>query len=387
MTYKHINFFDSPTMRSLERLAHEKGLVKKEFVKKASINEAENFYASTNLTENILKLCAGLSKKGFHSFASEIEDNFVQYKQAQTLYETSKEKGEDLVHDAHPKGSHKLKDVDSKEAVFEDILDRHLKMLNVINKNPSGKLSNAQSVINAVKMIFAQSYQDVKDQVQQAYDKTKQAYNIAANSGNLNDSTLSWAKGRVDLINSLISKDGAQVNVNTIEKIKDAISALQRNFHPDLLHNVLPDFLTKGLTDDAVWGKVNDLLNEALTICSAAQETSKNLGLNIENTTQKPAEVKQVPTENNSKDDLTYKLEYLQKLVDLYKQRVKAGIEPDKQAPLLTWLDDQAGKFITTALANYNSSDKSDPYIQKQFMAKYELVKSKLDAFNQKWFV
>lgn len=144
-------------MRSLEKVAKEKGLVKdKDFTKTASAKEKTDLSISPKLAVNLIKLSVGLREAGFDKYADELEDNFVVYKQAQTLYETSKEKGEDLVDAAHPKGSHKLENVDGSEAVFETILDQHLGMLKTIENIPKGKLSSVE-VINEARKIFGQA--------------------------------------------------------------------------------------------------------------------------------------------------------------------------------------------------------------------------------------
>lgn len=151
MTFKHVKFEDSPTMRALEKVAKEKGLVKPESMeKKASLTKKADYTPSSDLMENIFKLCSGLRAQGLVKEASEIEVNYLNYKRAQTLYETSKEKGDDLVDQAHPKGSHKLEGVEGDEATIETILDQHLKHIQMVEKKPTGKLSNA-AAIKAVK--------------------------------------------------------------------------------------------------------------------------------------------------------------------------------------------------------------------------------------------
>ena len=160
MTFKHMKFEDSPTMRALEKVAKEKGLVKPETLeKKASVTKKADYTPSSNLMENIFKLCAGLRTQGLAKEAAEIETNYLNYKQAQTLYETSKETGEDLVDTAHPKGSHKLEGVDADEATFETIIDQHLKHLQMIEKKPTGKLSEAtsKSILREVKRALGQA--------------------------------------------------------------------------------------------------------------------------------------------------------------------------------------------------------------------------------------
>jgi len=155
MTFKHVKFEDSAVMRSLEKLAREKGLVKDEPITKEA---SSNVYLSptASLTERILRLCAGLRASGFDKHAADLEERFVVYKQAQTLYETTSEKGEDLVDAAHPKGSHKLENVEGDEAVFETIVDQHLKNMKMVEKTPTGKLASGRDVLNSVKIVLGQ---------------------------------------------------------------------------------------------------------------------------------------------------------------------------------------------------------------------------------------
>ncbi|MGE3319978.1 MAG: hypothetical protein AB7I18_11855 [Candidatus Berkiella sp.] len=155
MTFKHVKFEDSPIMRSLEKVAREKGLVKDEPIAKTASAPTIDLAPSGNLMSNVLKLCAGLRASGFDKYASELELAYLNYKRANTLYETSKEKGEDLVDEAHPKGSHKLEGVDG-DAVIETILDNHLKMVELVNKKPTGKLASSKDVMGAVKKVLAQ---------------------------------------------------------------------------------------------------------------------------------------------------------------------------------------------------------------------------------------
>lgn len=158
MTFKHMKFEDSPTMRALEKVAKEKGLVKPETLQKsAAVTKKADYTPTANLMENIFKLAAGLRAIGLTKEATEVETNYLKYKQAQTLYETSKEKGEDVLQEAHPKGSHKLEGVDGEEATVEDIIDQHLKMMKVVEKKPTGKLSEAKSkdILKAVRIALA----------------------------------------------------------------------------------------------------------------------------------------------------------------------------------------------------------------------------------------
>lgn len=177
MTFKHVKFEDSPTMRALEKVAKEKGLVKPESLqKRASIPKKADYTPSSDFMENIFKLCAGLRSQGLEKEASEVEVNYLNYKRAQTLYETSKETGEDLVQSAHPKGSHKLEGVDSDEATIEDILDQHSKSVEMVNKKPTGKLSTAAQLVREVKRALAEDESVEEEPVDAGLEAAKQPY-------------------------------------------------------------------------------------------------------------------------------------------------------------------------------------------------------------------
>lgn len=189
MTFKHIKFEDSVVMRSLEKLAHDKGLVKPEPVTKTASAKKSSQPTSNSLVEKILHLCSQMRQSGFDKQAKELESRLMQYKQANTLYETSSETGNDLVEQAHPKGSHKLEDVDAGElAVIETIIDQQLKNMKMVEKKPTGKLAH-KDILKAVKIILAETQDDVwtqlmnkvnfvKSRVQQVYNALGVPYAI-----------------------------------------------------------------------------------------------------------------------------------------------------------------------------------------------------------------
>jgi hypothetical protein len=153
MTFKHTQFGDSVTMRSFEKVAQEKGLIKNDPMKK--IASVPDLMPSSNFMENVLKLCSGLRHSGFNKYADELETAFVTYKQADKSYNISNEKGEDLIEAAHPEGGHQMEDVEG-DAYVEDILEKHLKMLEVSNKQPSAKMASGKDILKAVKLVLSQ---------------------------------------------------------------------------------------------------------------------------------------------------------------------------------------------------------------------------------------
>jgi hypothetical protein len=152
MTFKPNDFESSQVMRSLERLAQERGLIKNDPLKKiAATKKPLDFKPSESLTENIIKLSAGLRQSGFNKYADDLETQFLNYKKADSsLYGTSKEEGEDLVDAAHPEGSHTIEGI-LGDNVVETIVDQHLKLLKIVNKQPNGKLATNKNIFDAVK--------------------------------------------------------------------------------------------------------------------------------------------------------------------------------------------------------------------------------------------
>lgn len=149
MTFKSIDFFESPVMRSLEKIAVKNGLVKNDPLDKyAKAEKKFDLTPSKNLDENILKFCAALRKEGYDKLALEVEQNFVLYKQAESEYSK-------ILNEAHPDGSHDLEGVLGDNEI-EDLLAQHSKILNVVNKKPTGKTASSKDLINAVKIVLAE---------------------------------------------------------------------------------------------------------------------------------------------------------------------------------------------------------------------------------------
>jgi len=141
---------DSLVYRSFIKVADEKGWVKSDpnyglASKTASLKK--DLKPSNNFTENLLKLCSGLRDQGFDKYADEIENNFVII---------AKEKS--IIEEAHPDGSFKIKDIEGNAAILTE-LDRHLAMMKVVNKEPTGKLAK---IAKLIKKIANESEEDNK---------------------------------------------------------------------------------------------------------------------------------------------------------------------------------------------------------------------------------
>lgn len=266
MTYKHIDFSSSPTMRSLTKVAQDKGWIKEEpIVKKAAPTTDLN--PTEDLTVNLLKLCNGLRTAGFEKQAEEIEEKFVNYKKASSLYGVDGEKGEDLVHAAHPKGSHKLVDVDSKEATFEDILDNQLQFMNVVNKKPTGKLASSNDIVGAVKTILAQN---ISPEDQKIDGWLNAALNIVDRVGNM-------VKGEMTVFSDfeMIANRIKQAATNPILDNLNQIVTQIGNMKTRLTPGSWVTLGLGGITQDT-WSKVEPLLDLAIRYVNGAINVRKS---------------------------------------------------------------------------------------------------------------
>jgi hypothetical protein len=254
-------------MRSFERVAREKGWIKEEPIKKEA--EAADLSVSINLTENIIKLCSGLRNSGLHKYADEIEQKFMNYKKAQSLYETSKETGEDLVDAAHPKGSHKLENVDSTEAVIETIIDNHLAHVKMIDKKPTGKLASSKDILKAVKTVLARE-ETTEDLLNAIKNKLVTINGIIRKLDVATKDELTFPLSGPGGYMSIIAGLSTNPTLDNLKKIKDTLGRLYARLDPSSwLHYTTLG--ASGLTEDT-WSQVQGMLGAAQTAAQQAIE-------------------------------------------------------------------------------------------------------------------
>lgn len=382
MTFKHTKFEDSPVMRSLEKVARERGLVKEptvlEKIASRPANKKLDITPTSSMMDNIFKLTAGLRAKGLVKEAAELEQNYFNYKQAQTLYEAHKETGEDVVHSAHPKGSHKLEGVEGEEATFEDILDKHVKFLNMVEKKPTGKLSSSAHVLSEVKKALGQfvgempsggvtgggvsstdQHSPAKNEMVQANADVQAAIAMATKGGGLTSIVQDWARGRAAIVTSAMTT----LTPDTINDAKSAISAISRNLHPNALHNFLPEFLNKGISTDALWGVIDQKLNSAQAHCDAA----------IQHLAQAMAE------EATKTSSVSRRMQQLMAIAQADPEALKKGKEAMVQA--LQLVDRGLGEFLNTYYGAALEQVKGGiDYSRKQIADKIQKIKDTGDG-------
>jgi len=133
------------TLKDLKHLEVIAELEKKEPMPEKQINLnlfTDNKPKAQGTQEKILTLCAKLRKEGFDKQANALENKFMSYKMATThLYRAIDEDGEDVINSAHPDGEVKVEDADNDLGVVETGLTQHKKIVDIINKKPTGKLA------------------------------------------------------------------------------------------------------------------------------------------------------------------------------------------------------------------------------------------------------
>jgi hypothetical protein len=403
MTFKHVKFEDSPIMRSLERVAQEKGLVKAQPLNKTAAAKKTDLTPTTSLLDNVLKLCAGLRERGFEKQANELEVHLVNYKKAQTLYETSPEKGEDLVHAAHPKGSHKLEGVDAADegSVVEDILDQYAKSLEMVNKKPTGKLSSAEA-IEAVKVTLGAAPLALA----QVQSPPKAAPDLRELSTEQLEQLISTNVQEVldvmDEVDDAVKREITFYSADIVPKI-DAIKQAAKNTTLDNLKEIADELLRLsqrlqpggfgsmwmgGVTENT-WAIVEELLRGAQTLANKAVEARRAVLRQRAGAIRSTFEGGgKMPAVTNTNDPVTQAYNDVIKTIGLYKSRIQAKDLPNGPA-LIDWLDKQALPFAQNNLDAYSKSEyKSDKQVSDSYLSKLNnTLKPRLDAFQQKWSI
>lgn len=395
MTFKHVKFADSPTMRALEKVAYDKGWVKPEPLVRTASPKSPNLAPTDNLMTNILKLCAGLrGTQGMEKYADELETCYLNYKRAQTMYDAHGEKGEDVIHSAHPKGSHKLEGVDSSEAVFEDILDRHVKMLQVVEKKPTGKLSEASQIIGAVRVVLGQNHSE--EEYTTAIQNAMNAINLDLEKiKRLTDEelTVGISGSQYDLY---IPKLTENPTIDNLKNLQDILGRLHTRLDPSSWVHYLSGGKT-GLTEDT-WQGIQDILNNMNTSVKNAllwRTQLKRLQSAKALTTDELAPTSSVsgergytsfskttPSATPGGGASELSILYNEITQSIGAAKAKAQGLPN-EAALTAWFD-KAQQYAKTAFEAGFSQATKNPTAAQQFIAKLTDIKAKVDRAQQK---
>lgn len=378
MTFKHVKFEDSPTMRALEKVAKEKGLVKPETLQKqASVSKTADYTPSNDLLENILKLCSGLRAQGLKEVAAELETKFLNYKQAQTLYETSTEKGEDLINAAHPKGSHKLENVDGDEAVVENVLDIHDKLLEMVNKKPTGKLSNAKQIIKEVKRVLAQDASGLSEISSLANAAYAKVYSIVTE-----------ANAELTFSATVFANDfHAKISVPTVYNLDEAKTIIKH-----LYKRLNPSFVTGGSLGAGgvsayTWERLQGRFNDAISLLDQAIEKRKaydtsQLGESESvGESSKTIQLKEVTPEDSALGPLYRRIGLLKQKLQSYK--LIGSISRNTSA--VAWIDDEINGLNELINRMKQVPENMENEMSKQLAPEVTSFEKDIAAFAAQW--
>lgn len=353
MTFKHTKFEDSPTMRSLEKVAVKHGLLTPETLNKtASVKKTADYTPSNNLMENVIKLCAGLREKGFDKHANELEGKFFNYKRAFNAYETSKEKGDDLIDDAHPDGSHDLEGVEG-DATIETVIDQHLKDLGVVNKNPTGKLASTKDIIGAVKVVLADDRSNLTDQINHNTGRILEEYT----------KVLDFISKDVNLKMKFLPQLEDLLKNPTVQNLKDAKNWIIYS------NNVIKQYVSEGTWNSVVksniFAKIVSFIQPTIDLVNKVSEIDAGVGARELNPEYKgvgaPAPAPAAPHVDPAADfnrQVSSALNSIEQLKAALETNPPAKASAQGIAQANKWLDSKKEK-ITTIKQKLDASDKS----------------------------
>ena len=263
MTYKHIKFEDSAVMRSLEKVAIKNGMVKPEENLKKNASGQTQDIPSDSFSGNLLALCEQLRAHGFNKYAADLELKFLLLKKAEgTCYDVTGEKGEDLVDRAHPDGSKKIDKEWDDFGTIETITDQHDKIVEVVEKEPKGKLAN-KNILNAVKIILAQTQSSREQLVDELNRYLRNAQNTLAQIARIADES-----GDLDISASNFTRDFERLfsespTIDTLNAIMKMVKEFYSRLQPGVVFGVKEETWRK---ISGLFGQVNGALSHALDL-------------------------------------------------------------------------------------------------------------------------
>lgn len=137
-----MSFFQSEIMRSFYKTADKKGWVNKDDPQLIRTASKKSLEPSGDLFVDMCRLAEGLREKGYVKQAEALDKKIAAYKIAEThLYRVHDEDGDALIEHAHPEGDFKVEDAADGMGEVEKLTTQQKKILDVVKKQPTGKLA------------------------------------------------------------------------------------------------------------------------------------------------------------------------------------------------------------------------------------------------------
>jgi hypothetical protein len=334
----------------------------------------------TSLISTLLKLCNKLRAEGYNKYAESIENKFVNYKTAGVhLYQAHKETGEDLVDQAHPDGDNKIvPDVSDNNGDVETIVSKHKKIVDIVNKQPTGKLA---LYVEQCKMALGSTSNDISIIVKRINNNIDRLSKLISGAGSMTDvgalgigTPLYTAKAYLDKIKNLIS-----ATIPSVKEIEEAINFIEfRSIIPGvggIMSKLEPSFLGTGV-DEAIWPKVKTFLDTMANDLKQLKTLSSQYYNEQSEVEQEKPTTQQLPTDSISENFQTV----VQQLSEL-ENKVNASNSPNK-AKQLAWLSSMKEFVIEKSTQYFSSANKET--LAKTSTDILDQVKERLDAFKSK---
>lgn len=367
-------------MRSLEKLAVEKGLVKPETLKKTAETKVSELKPTENFEENVFKLCAALRSSGYVKYAEEVEDKFITFKKANDLYNVFKQTGADVINEAHPEGSPHLSM--EGDAIVETILDKRKAIEKVVNKQPTGKLAN---IINLAKLI--KQADESSDVVKKKYNEGIEGLLAAFNAVKGREILLGTIYLNVENVSSKWGFASVETHLNAmIENLKKWESkepTVNNITQIGFFENAFELLLDKA-DDIADKDKYKGMARKAWGHLSEASELIKG---------NKPASTNEVSSENNVKTD-QINAEIIFDTVKHYKNKllsykaavsVSRSLKDEEKQAADKWISDEIKEFekIESAFKSVPDSEKGTDF--RNFQKLLEPLITEVKQFYTDW--
>jgi hypothetical protein len=243
----------------------------------------------------------------------------------------------------------------------------------MVEKKPTGKLESSAHVLSQVKKALGQTQSPAKGEMRQASADVQAAIAMAEKGGGLTSIVLNWARGRAEVVSEAST---GVLSPDTINDAIGAVSALERNFHPNALHNYMPEFLNKGISTDALWGEISQKLTSAKAHCNEAiSQLAKDMARGISTDTGAPG----APAAKSEEDPMSGKLSTLIKKLQAFlavrsisrnpqakkwindeiveiqeAQKRLAGLDPDQRKDIDAQVKSEIAGFVNEVTQFYN---------------------------------
>lgn len=257
-------------MKELEKIAFKKGWIKPELQKQASSNQVQKDYKPTdNMDQNIIKLCSGLRDKGFHVEADVLEDNFVNFKKAENLYNTKTKSYEEYFKEAHPKAAeicghevHNIYDVQESMLKSVEKQKKKAKLAAIASLLKYADFSEDKKMVSKNLIVIAQYLRDMGSLIVNDKDSSE--------SGNASQVALDCSKKADEIIT--LAKSG-ECKVSDLYSIRSFEAKIRSNW----ISSAVVNWAWKNnLSSDGV-DKYNQLSTNLKTELNTAESIIKKI--------------------------------------------------------------------------------------------------------------